>query len=54
MNVRAASDLASVTDPAWPLVSRWIEAAPFTVERIDVSEAVGLDVLYRLQVTACS
>jgi hypothetical protein len=46
--------LAAVADPAWSLVGQWIDEAPFAVERIDVSDEGGLDVLYRLQVTATS
>ena len=54
VNVRPASTLAAVPDPAWPLVSHWIDEAPFPVERVNVTDEMGLDVLYRLQVTATS
>jgi hypothetical protein len=54
MKARPSSDLAAVTDPAWPLVSHWMQSSPFAVQSLGVSRDVGLNVLYRLQVTASS
>ena len=42
VNVRLAASLAAVPDPAWPLVSRWIDEAPFPVERVNVTDEVAL------------
>lgn len=54
MNIRPASDLAEVSDPAWPLVREWIDASQLGVESLPVDSDAARDVLYRLQVTASS
>jgi len=51
--VKPLAELMDVDDPAWPLVSSWLQASS-AAEALPVDVDDGRDCLYRLQVTARS
>jgi Protein of unknown function DUF2625 len=53
-DVRSASELATVNEPAWPQLAHLINLAASQVTVLSVDDAAGLSALYRLQVTAGS
>lgn len=52
--IRAAGELAGVPDPAWPLWLELVRLAPVTAVVLPVDRPDGLEVLFRLQITARS
>lgn len=50
--IRPAGELAEVPDPAWPQWLELIRLAPVPVVVLPVARQAGLEVLFRLQVTA--
>jgi hypothetical protein len=52
--IRSAGELAEVPDPAWPEWLQLIRLAPVPVVVLPVARHAGLEVLFRLQVTARS
>ncbi|RFM26290.1 DUF2625 domain-containing protein [Deminuibacter soli] len=52
--MRPVTDLINITDPAWPLVKQWIDAATNKVEILQADAAKGRDALYKTQVTTRS
>jgi Protein of unknown function DUF2625 len=54
ISIRSAGELAGVPDPAWPEWLELIRLAPVTVLVLPAARQAGLEMLFRLQVTARS
>jgi hypothetical protein len=52
--IRSAGELAAVPDPAWPEWLELVRLAPVPAVVLPVARQAGLEVLFRLQVTARS
>jgi len=52
--MQTLGQLVNTTDPAWPLVKKWIESAKNKVEVLPVDSAKGQEALYQMQVSTYS
>lgn len=52
--MRPVDELINRTDPGWPIVKQWIDAAKNKVEILPVDTAKAKDALYKIQVTTRS
>ncbi|MGE9310650.1 DUF2625 domain-containing protein [Niabella sp. CJ426] len=52
--MRTIEQLIDITDPGWPLVKQWIEAAKNKVEVLPMDTTRGKDALFKTQVTTRS
>jgi hypothetical protein len=50
--IRQAEELAGVPDPAWPEWLELLRLAPIPAAVLPVARQAGLEVLFRLQITA--
>jgi hypothetical protein len=52
--MQTLGELVNTTDPAWPLVKKWIDAAKNKVEVLPVDSAKGQEALFNMQVSTYS
>ncbi|MDO7743523.1 MAG: DUF2625 domain-containing protein [Pedobacter sp.] len=52
--MQSLDELINKTDPAWPLVQKWIDSAKNKIEVLEIDSVKGKEVLYNTQVSTYS